>query len=248
VEWRVVQRWGGWSDRVITEWHHVIRAYNYQRQQFTWDDVRVRLGAPGAAPAIDLGSSRLVAGDLVLRTQVPFAGDARRALAARVDVKAPLGRLEHAGGSEGWDAALALVGSAELAPWLTGHAMLSGGVRSRLPAASPLRGRRLFGAAEISLVLHRGAWAFVVEDRFLSPLFEDGWDFVGSRTRARSSAWFATFRAQNQVSFGVRRGGLTIWAAEDVTPGRAYAATGSSVLYMSNAPDIAFGVAWTKAL
>ncbi|HEY6911438.1 MAG TPA: hypothetical protein VI356_18810, partial [Myxococcales bacterium] len=62
-----------------------------------------------------------------------------------------------------------------------------------------------------------------------------------------ASGLYAGFRSHNQVSFGFRRGRFSAWLSEDFTPGSN---THSVIqwLYVSNAPDIVLGVAFTQPL
>jgi hypothetical protein len=253
LEWRLTQHWGGWSDGTISTWHRVIRVFDFDRGRFSRDALRLRLGAPGAEGAVSVGSARLAAGDLVARTQVVLArggltadGDRERwAVALRGDVKAPTGSLDVGGGSGGWDGAAALVGTVEAASRLTLHGMAALAAWSALPEDAVLRVRRWHRSAELSLVARRGAWAFLLEDRVASPVFEGGWSYAGTAARRRASAYTAAFRPQNQVSLGVRRGRVTFWFSEDLTPG-----TGDPKdrwYYLSNAPDIAVGLSLALA-
>ena len=62
-----------------------------------------------------------------------------------------------------------------------------------------------------------------------------------------ASGWNADFRSHNQVSFGVRRGRFSGWLSEDFTPG----SNPRSVLkwmWVSNAPDVVLGLAFTQPL
>jgi hypothetical protein len=254
IEWRLATHWGGWTDPVISTWHRVIRVYDYQRDGFPRDAVRIRLGAAGAAPAVDVEGTRVAPGDLVLRSQLTLArGGAaadgardRWAVATRLDLKFPTGSVSAAGGSGGFDGAAALLATYEVTRWFTAHGMAAVTRVSPLPAGAGLQPRPWQYTGEVSLALRAGAWAFLVEDRVSSSLLEAGWTFPGTQAQRRSSAYAASFRAQNQLSFGVRRGPLTFWFSEDFTPGDEDPVQGW--YYLSNAPDFALGLTWRSAL
>jgi hypothetical protein len=248
LEWRLTERWGGWSDGLISGFHRTVDVFDFDRRRFTRDVLRVRLAAPGAPPAIELDSSRTSAGDLVLRNAFVLASGGssasgareRWAVALRLDAKAPTGRLAAAGGSGGWDVAGGLGATVEIRPWLTAHGLAALGVWSDLPESSPLRVRRWHPSGELSLVARRGRWAFLLEDRLAGAVFEGGWEYVGTAARKRASAYSALFRPLNVLSLGVRRGPVTVWFSEDVTFGSGDPRNG--VYFLSNAPDIAVGV------
>ena len=251
VEARLVQHWGGYTDGVITTWHRVLHVSNYERARHPADAVRIRLGDERGG-GLALSGARLAAGDLAVRSQARLLGrgiaaDGERdrvAVALRLDAKAPLGSFSTASGSGGFDAALGLAVTAELAPWATLHGMASATVVSPLPRRALVQPRRAHGTADLSLALRRGGWTFLVEDRVSTPLLEPGWSYAGTGAGRRASGWFAGFRPQNQVSAGVRRGRFTVWFSEDVTPGTDDRA--QAVYYLSNAPDFTFGVAFAS--
>jgi hypothetical protein len=253
LEWRLTQSWGGWSDGLVSTFHRTIDVFDFDRRRFPADAVRVRLGAPGAPPAIDVATPRLVPGDLVLRSAFALArggGAAAGAgdgwtVALRLDVKAPTGPLALGGGSGGWDAAAGIAASAEVLPWLTVHGLAALGAWSDLPGSSPLRVRRWHPSGELSLVARRGRWAFLLEDRVSGAVFEGGWRYDGTDARRRGSAYAALFLPLNQLSVGIRRGPVTVWVSEDVTPGTADRR--NPFYYLSNAPDVTLGVAVTLA-
>ena len=60
-----------------------------------------------------------------------------------------------------------------------------------------------------------------------------------------SSALFASFRAHNQVSAGVRWREFSFWMSEDYTPGSNPRSV-ITFVYVSNSPDIVAGLSWTK--
>jgi hypothetical protein len=250
VEWRLTQHWGGWSDGVISAWHDVLRVFDFHRDRYPRDAIRLRLGAPGGGGPVDLRRARLAGGDLVVRNQLALAGGGasrrgageRWALALRLDVKAPVGSVSRAGGSGGWDAGAALLATAEVARRLTVHGALSMAAWSDLPRSSPLQPRRWHPAAELSLAVALGRWTLLLEDRVAGALFEGGWSYVGLRARQRTTSWVAAFRPHNQVSVGLRRGAFTAWFSEDATPGSG------GGLALPNAPDLAVGLAYARPL
>ncbi len=104
---------------------------------------------------------------------------------------------------------------------------------------------------EASLEATLGSWTFLLEDRALSPLLEAGWQYLpsgaGGDDALLSSGLYADFRTHNQISLGVRRGRFSVWLSEDFTPG----SNPHSVLkwlWVSNAPDLVIGVAFTQQL
>ncbi len=256
LDLRLTAHWGGWTDGAIEAWHRLGGYYDFQRSAWPRDHVRLLLVEPPHPPLIDVASARVAPGDVALRTQWVLAaggeshsapGRAARGLSARLDLKVPLGSLAAAGGSGGWDAGVALLGTAELASWLTAHAMLSGSVWSGLPGGFALQPRLWHGGAEVSFVFRAGRWELLVEDRVLTPAFEPGWTLAGGPADPRGSAYFATFRAHNQVTLGVRFGALSAWFSEDFTPGSS-GTPGGGWFYDSNAPDVVLGLAWSFPL
>lgn len=255
VEARLTLHWGGWSDRPIDAWHDLAFT-SFGREGSPAGAVSLSLGEPGRAARLDLRSSRLALGDLAVRTQLLLAegGESlggrgtRWGVSARLDVKLPTGRLDRLGGSGGFDAGLGLLGTAEVLPWLTGHAMMALSAWSRLPDLA-LQPRRWHGTFEISLAATAGGWVFLVEDRLLTPAFEAGWHVAEPRGSygLQASAAFATLRPHNQVTIGVRHGPFTFWASEDFTPGPNFG-TGAGWFYDSNAPDVTLGLAWRVGL
>jgi hypothetical protein len=256
LSWRATVFWGGFTDGGIEAWHHLISSYNFRRQLYPADRLRLRLGDLDGAQALALGSATFAVGDAVVGTQALLlqggasaleAGVPAWGVAARLDLKAPVGALSRAGGSGGVDAALSLLGSVEAKRWLVLHGRLSGGVVSPLGKGIALQPRRVQASAEVSAVATWSGWALVLEDRLVSPLLEAGWRVVdgGSDDTFVSSAGAALLRWHNQISVGVRRGGVTLAFAEDFTPG--YNPRGElKWFYSSNAPDLLLTLGWTK--
>lgn len=258
--WRVTAFWGGFEDGGIEAWHRLVGAYNFRRDRSPRDHVRLLLAEPGAR-AIDLSTARIAPGDLTAGTQVLLAsggasrlrgaaaGEPSWGVAARLDAKVPTGPLGRAGGSGGTDGGVALLGTAELAPWAVVHGMLFGTVVSPLASSIALQPRRLHGGIDVSLVLLAGGWAFAVEDRWLSPLLEPGWTVLdgGDDGLYISSPAAALFRAHNQITVGVRRDGLALAFSEDFTPGPNPRGA-RTWFYSSNAPDVVlaltYAVSW----
>ncbi|WP_248346035.1 DUF3187 family protein [Anaeromyxobacter paludicola] len=268
LDWRVTQHWGGWSDGTIEWWHGFAGFYNFERNQYPRNAVHVTLGEVGGKQTLDLRSAQVSFGDLAVRTQylladggaplVPGQGpDATRwGLSARLDLKAPVGRLSNLGGSGGFDAGVGLLGTYELTSFLVAHAMASGQWWSGFAGEQPLQPLNFHWTAEVSLALLLGPVALVVEDRVVSAMFDDGgWTRVNplplapgqSPPSLAASAWAATFRAQNGITGGLRWGRFTVWFAEDWTPGSN--PTGVyKWFYDSNAPDVEIGLGYSQPL
>jgi hypothetical protein len=134
VELKLTEHWGGWSDRPIEAWHRLIGSFNFDRELHPRNRLRL-YAADGGGTAFDLDRPTLAFGDVAIRTQFLLAegGLARAspkgsappsspaqperassALSLRFDFKLPTGRLASAGGSGGFDAAVALLGTAEV--------------------------------------------------------------------------------------------------------------------------------------
>ena len=251
VGWRLTAFWGGFTDGGIEAWHHLVGAYNFLRSQYPRDHLRLQLADAGGRPAIDRSSGVLAPGDLVVGTQVLLlsggSSTARGAgpadpmwgVASRLDLKIPIGRLDRAGGSGGFDAALSVLATVEVASWFTVHGKLTGAAFSPFSTDVALQPRRLHGAAEVSLVAMAGPVAFLVEDRYLSPLLEGGWSVVdgGDNDVYVSSAAAALTRPHNQFSLGVRYGPATLALYEDWTFGPNPRAR-MRWFYSSNEPDV----------
>lgn len=257
IGWRAGVLWGGYTDGGIEAWHRLVGAYNFQRERYGRDHVSVRLVDDRGA-GIDIRSARFSPGDLVLGTQVLVASggtsvvagagpaDPRWGLAARFELKTPTGPLSSAGGSGSVDAALSVLASVELARWAVLHAMAFGSAFSPFAADVAMQPRRWHGGVDLSLVLTFWGWAFIVEDRLLSPLMEGGWTVLdgGDDGRFLSSAHAALFRAHNQITGGVRRGPITVSFSEDWTPGSNPRAK-HRWFYNSNAPDVVLAATFT---
>ncbi|HET9599810.1 MAG TPA: hypothetical protein VFP65_29820 [Anaeromyxobacteraceae bacterium] len=258
LTWRATYFWGGFTDGGIEAWHHLIGSYNFQRQLYPRDHLHLTLAEPSGARAIALDAATFAAGDAVLGTQALLASGGESSLdegrpawglATRLDVKLPLGSLSRAGGSGGFDAALSLLASGEVTSWLVLHGRASAGVVSPLASSIALQPRRFQGSLEASVVGVWKGWGLVVEDRLVSPLMESGWISVdgGDDGLFVSSASNAMLRWHNQISVGVRRGGVTLSFGEDFTPG--YNPRGEfSWFYNSNAPDVLLTLSWSREL
>lgn len=248
LEGRLTQHWGGWSDRPIEAWHWLIGAFNYQREQFPRNDVRL-LYADQGGTAFDLRSARLAPGDLALRTQATVLERPRGAVALRLDLKAPTGLLSRLGGSGGFDVGGGALATLRLTPVLTLHALAALSHFAGLSAPTLLQPKPWHWTFEGSLGLRLGETEVLMEDRVVSPLLPPGWQRVpgGGDDALLSSGLYAGFRAHNQVSLGVRNGRFSAWASEDFTPG----ANPHSVIrwiWVSNAPDFVLGAAFTQPL
>lgn len=245
-EWKLTEHWGGWSDAPIESWHGLIGSFNYQRSMFPRNQVRL-VYADSGGTAFDLRSATLAPGDLTARTQVPLL-EGPIALAARFDFKLPVGSLSSAGGSGGIDAGLGLVATWPATSWLTLHGLAAVSRFSHFASDTALQPKRWHFTGEVSLELELFGSTFLIEDRILSPLLEPGWtpsSTAGGEDALLSSGLYADFRSHNQISFGLRRGRFSMWLSEDFTPG----ANPNSVLtwmWVSNAPDVVLGFAFTQ--
>ena len=261
-ELRGTLHWGGWTDAPIEAWHEVSGAFNFDRDTFPRNRIGLYLGNLDGA-AFDVQSARLAFGDIVVRNQVTLfeggysagalapSGELRpaRALAARIDVKLPTGSLASVGGSGGFDAGVALLGTAEVAWWLTVHGLASLAYTSNWSTNLELQPKPWHGTAEVSLVAAIAGWAFIVEDRVVTPLLMPGWsrEEAGGNDGLLASSYFGSFRAHNQLSFALRRGRFSFWLSEDFTPG-ANPRSNLKWLYNSNAPDVVLGLAYRREL
>jgi hypothetical protein len=250
VEWRLLRHGGGFTDSPIEAWHHLIGSNNFARAQHPRDGVNLVLREPGGATLVELGAGRLALGDLVVRQKAVLlqatpgapGQPAAWAVALRLDLKVPTGRLARAGGSQGLDAGVGLEGTAALASWLTGHGLLSLRRIAGLPGGFPLQPRRWQPGAELSLAARSGAFTFLLEDRLLGPLFEGGWQAVIASAQEMSpTASYSALRLHNQISGGVRWRAVTVYFSEDFTPGHA-SNGGPTWFYDSNAPDLVLGL------
>jgi hypothetical protein len=248
LEWKLTEHWGGWSDAGIEAWHSLIGSFNYQRSSFLRNQVHLWYVDSGGT-AFDVRSATLAPGDLTVRTQVALL-QAPVAVAARFDLKLPIGSLSAAGGSGGADVGLGLVGTWPATPWLTVHALTALSALSNLSAHTALQPKTWHFTGEISLELDVLGSTLLFEDRILSPLLGPGWslaDLRGGDDYLLSTGLYADFRAHNQISFGFRRGPFSIWLSEDFTPGpNPHSVLGW--IWVSNAPDIVLGVAFTQNL
>ena len=249
LEWKITEHWGGWSDRPIEAWHSLIGAFNYQRSTNPRDQIHL-IYSDGGATAFSLESSKLAPGDLTARTQAALL-DGPVALAARLDFKLPVGSLSAAGGSGGFDAALGVCATWPFSAWGTLHGLFAVSRFSNLSAPTFLQPRPWHFTWEASFEARAGSFTLLVEDRLLSPLLSPGWtrlsSGVGGEDALLSSGLYAGFRAHNQISFGLRRGRWSAWLSEDFTPGP----NPHSVLrwmWVSNAPDVVLGLAFTQPL
>ncbi len=170
LEWKLTQHWGGWTDAPIESWHSLVGAFNYQRSMYPSNKVRL-LYADVGGRAFDVHSGTLAPGDFTARTQIALL-DGPVAVAARLDLKLPIGSLSRAGGSGGADS---------------------------------------------------------------------------SKDALLSSGMYADFRAHNQISVGLRRGRFSTWISEDFTPGHNEASV-MKWMWVSNAPDLVVGIAFTQGL
>lgn len=263
LEGRLTLHWGGWSDEPIESWHDLVGAFNFNRADYARNQIRLFLGDPNGPAAFDVSSPRLALGDVVARTQATLLEGGfgygslepgnylppRWAVALRVDVKAPTGRLSRLGGSGGWDAGAGLVATAELFPWLTAHAMVALSAFSPFAAPIALQPKTWHTTAELSLAASAEGFTFLLEDRIVSPLLAPRWERQeeGGNNGLLASTYFGSFRNHNQVTWGLRRGRFSFWLSEDFTPGDNSRST-LHWLYNSNAPDVVIGVAFTQGL
>ncbi len=261
LSWRLGLHWGGFEDGGIEAWHGLVGAYNFMRDDYPRDHIRLALADVGGARAFDLDSAQLAWGDLVVATQALLvaggaprvrgasSGDTGWGVAGRFELKLPAGALTRAGGSGGVDAGLSLLGTAELAPWLVLHGMLSSRIVSPLGSSVSMQPRRFQGTAEVSAAFLLGDFAVLVEDRVHTPLMEDGWTVLdGGRDGIfQSSAGAALLRVHNQISVGVRHGPATLSFSEDFTPGSNPRGR-RKWFYNQNEPDVVLALTIVKAL
>ena len=257
-ETRLTAHWGGWSDPVIEWWHDFLHCNTFERAAYPSNAVNVVLVDSSTGKGINIRSTRFSAGDLVARTQFLIAeGGASRvtpevsrfALSARLDFKVPLGSPGQLGGSGDWDGGLALLGTAELLPWLTAHAMVAVAAYGGLAVPVPLTPQTWHYTAELSLPIRLGAVTILAEDRVTSTLFVGGWSLPSNASDSdyTASALYGAFRPQNEVSAGVRYGAFTWWFSEDFTPG-SNPHNNTRWYYCSNSPDIATGIVFSTPL
>jgi Protein of unknown function (DUF3187) len=249
VEERVTLHWGGYTDRPIEGWHAFSGAFNFRRAAYPRNELHLSFGDDrGTAFSID-GGSALAIGDLVLRNQLTLAEAPGWGVAARLDLKLPIGSLTRAGGSGGFDAGAGLLATFEPLDWLTLHGLLATSAFSELSCTCALQPKTWHFTAELSAAASWGGTTFLVEDRALSPLFPGGWtrEARNGDDGLLSSGLYADFRVHNQVTFAVRRSRFTVWFSEDFTPGPNPHST-LKWAWSSNAPDAVFGVSFTQPL
>jgi uncharacterized protein DUF3187 len=247
IEGRVTMHWGGYTDRAIEGWHSFSGAFNFRRDAYPRNQLHLAFGDDGGrAFALD-GGSALAIGDLVLRNQVTLAEAPDWGVAARLDLKLPVGSLARAGGSGGFDAGAGLLGTLEPTGWLTLHGLVALSAFSELSCTCSLQPKTWHFTAELSAAASWGDTTFLIEDRALSPLFPAGWtrEPAHGDDGLLSSGAFADFRVHNQISFAVRRGRFTFWFSEDFTPGPNPHST-LKWAWSSNAPDALFGMSFTQ--
>jgi len=249
LEWKITRHWGGWSDAPIESWHSLIGSFNYHRSAHARNQVHLTY-ADDRGRAFDVQSGTWAPGDLTARTQVALL-EAPVALAARFDLKLPIGSLSQAGGSGGVDAGAGVLATWPISSWFTGHALVAMSRFSNLSAPTVLQPKPWHFTAEVSLEIDVLGSTLLVEDRLLSPLLQPGWTRPDSGATndddLLSSGMYADFRVHNQVSLGFRRGRFSAWISEDFTPGHNQ----HSVLqwvWVSNAPDVVVGIAFTQPL
>ncbi len=248
VEWKLTEHWGGWSDAPIESWHSLIGSFNYDRSSNPRNQVRLVYSDSGGT-AFDLRSATLAPGDLTARTQVPLL-EGPVALAGRFDFKLPVGSLSAAGGSGGIDAGAGVVATWPATSWLTLHGLLAVSRFSNLASDTALQPKRWHFTGELSLEFEVLGSTLLIEDRVLSPLLEPGWlrsGTAGGEDALLSSGLYADFRAHNQISFGFRRGRFSMWLSEDFTPG-SNPNSALTWMWVSNAPDVVIGFAFTQPL
>jgi hypothetical protein len=253
-EARALAIWGGWSDGGIEAWHGLVNTTNFKRHQWPRDRVAVRLAEAVGPHLLDVHSARLALGDVVLRSALRLAGASRDeatsrwTLALRLDVKLPTGSPGRLGGSGGVDGGVGAAATFLATRWLTAHALASARAVSDLPRKIALQPRRFQAGLDLSLVARLGGITVLLEDRISSPLFEDGWRLPASEETPAAAGWYALFRPHNQVSVGLRWRELTAFFCEDFTPGGRLATDdGADWFYVSNVPDVVFGMAWARS-
>jgi len=249
LEWKLTTHWGGWSDAPIESWHSVVGAFNYQRSMYPRNQVQL-LYADSGGTAFDIRSTTVAIGDLTARTQVPLV-DGPVAVAARLDLKLPIGSLSAAGGSGGVDAGVGMVATWPALDWLTLHGLVAFSRFSHLSAPTALQPKEWHFTAEASIEMDVLGSTLLIEDRVLSPLLEPGWarldTMPGGDDALLASGLYADFRSHNQLSFGFRHGPFSAWLSEDFTPGSNPASV-LGWMWVSNAPDVVIGFAFTQKL
>jgi hypothetical protein len=249
VEWKLTEHWGGWSDGPIEGWHSLIGSFNYQRSMFPRNEVHL-VFADSRGSAFHIDSPTLAPGDATVRTQVSlFEGPV--AVAARLDLKLPIGSLSAAGGSGGFDAGMGLVATWPFSSWGMLHGLVALSRFSGLSAPTALQPKEWHWTFEASFEAQVSAVTLLFEDRALSPLFGPGWNRLQSGLNGDdallSSGLYADFRVHNQISLGVRYARFTLWFSEDFTFGSNPHSV-QTWLYVDNAPDAVLGLAYAFTL
>jgi hypothetical protein len=265
LDLRATEHWGGWSDSAIEAWHGLIGSFNFDRDRHPRNQIHLTYSDTGGT-AFDIARPTFALGDAVLRSQLLLVeggtalagasgtggkGDlpSRYGLSARLDLKIPTGSLSRAGGSGGFDAAVGLVGTAEVASYLTLHALLAFSWFSPMAAPVLLQVKPWHGTFELSAIFDLGALQVILEDRVASPLLQPGWHRLeaNGNNGLLSSGVFAGFRPHNQISFALRRGPFALWLSEDFTPGSNPRSV-VTIYYESNSPDVTVGASLTLEL
>lgn len=261
VGWRLTAFWGGFQDGLIENWHDLVGAFNFRREGYPRDEIHLRLtelrpAEVGGPSAFDLDSGRVSIGDIAVGTQVLLLsggqsrltgaadGEPAWGVAGRLDFKVPLGSLGRLGGSGGPDGGLSLLATVELAPWAVLHGLAFATVTAPFSSSIALQPNPFHWGLDASLVLTAGGWALVVEDRWLSALMDgEGWEVQenGDPGHRLSSAAYALFRMQNQISVAIRRGPVTFSFHEDFTVGSNPGGK-HGWFYNTNAPDAVFAL------
>ena len=252
---RLMERWGGWTDTPIERWHRLVGATSFERDRYPPDAVHIRLSQEGGPTLAAIHHAQPAISDLSLRTQATLLeggpdGESRWAVAARGDLKLPVGRLAVMGGSEGLDAGLGLSATLAPGPWFTFHGMAALRYVSPLPRGFALRDETWQWGLDLSAVarIHRLV-ALLLEDRVSSSLFRGGWSLPPGTDDPEATAYYTLFKPYNQVSGGLRIGEATIFFCEDFTPGgRVHGDPGPRWFYNSNSPDLVLGVAWVRRI
>jgi hypothetical protein len=246
VEWKLTEHWGGWSDGPIEAWHSLIGSYNYQRSAFPRNQVHL-VFADTKGTAFDIQSPTLAPGDATVRTQVSLI-TAPVALAGRFDFKLPIGSLSAAGGSGGFDAGAGLVATWPFSSWGTLHGLVALSRFSGFSAPTALQPKEWHWTFEASFEAQAGAVTLLLETRALTPLFGPGWSYTPAGLQGDnallSTGLYADFRVHNQITFGARYRGFTLWLSEDFTPGPNPHSV-QTWLWVDNAPDVVLGLAYT---
>jgi Protein of unknown function (DUF3187) len=265
LDLRATEHWGGWSDGAIEAWHGLIGSFNFNRDFHPRNQIHL-VYADSGGTAFDIEGAKFAFGDVALRTQLLLveggtslaesegpgrigAAPARYGLSARLDLKLPTGSLSRAGGSGGFDAAIGLIGTAEVASYLTLHGLLAFSWFSPMAAPVLLQVKPWHATFELSAVFDLGPLQVILEDRMATPLLQPGWTRLesGGDNGLLSSGVFAGFRPHNQVSFALRRGPFALWLSEDFTPGPNPRSV-VTLYYESNSPDVTVGASLTLAL